>query len=250
MNNSSLKTRREMFTDDLTVRVDECGSGRPILVVHGAAGPQSVAGFAEALAEDAHVLVPTHPGFEDEARPAWFTNVDDLALTYLDLLERLDLRDVIVIGFSFGGWIAAEMVVRNRTHVGGLVLVDAAGIEVGGYEIRPPGRPPVAPGAPADTPSPEQTARTANMQTLAVYGRHGLFDPKLRRRLARVTLPTLVIWGEHDPVISPEYGRAYAESFPNARFEIIPEAGHLPQREQPERLLTLVQAFMNAIPCS
>ena len=113
MNNVPPTTRRESFTDGLTVRVDEQGSGRPILVLHGAGGPQSVSGFVEALAEHAHVLVPTHPGFHGEPRPEWFTGIDDLALAYLDLLERLDLQDVIVIGFSFGGWIAAELAVRN-----------------------------------------------------------------------------------------------------------------------------------------
>ena len=68
MNNVPPTTRRESFTDGLTVRVDEQGSGHPILVLHGAGGPQSVSGFVEALAEHAHVLVPTHPGFHGEPR--------------------------------------------------------------------------------------------------------------------------------------------------------------------------------------
>ena len=249
MHSSSLRTRTETFIDNLTVRVDERGSGRPIFVVHGAAGPQSVSGFAEALAQHAHVLVPTHPGFEGEPRPEWFIGVDDLALTYLDLLGRLALQEVIVVGFSFGGWIASEMVVRNTTRIAALILVDAAGIQVEGYEIKPPSASPNAPRPQAGTLSPEQAAaRAANMQTLAVYGRQGMSDPKLRRRLARVTLPTLVVWGENDPIIDPQYGRAYAQSFPNAHFELIPGAGHLPQREQPERLLAIVEEFVNSVP--
>jgi hypothetical protein len=81
------RTRREAFAESLTVRVDEQGNGRPILILHGAAGPQSVSGLASGLAVQAHVLVPTHPGFEGEPRPEWFNSVDDLAFTYLDLLE-------------------------------------------------------------------------------------------------------------------------------------------------------------------
>nr|WP_218032101.1 alpha/beta hydrolase [Dictyobacter kobayashii] len=94
-------TRRETFADGLTIRVDERGSGRPILILHGGGGPQSVAGLAAGLSK-AHVLVPTHPGFEGEPRPEWFDSIDDLALAYLDLLERLDLHDVVVIGSSMG----------------------------------------------------------------------------------------------------------------------------------------------------
>ena len=119
------RTRRESFADGLSVRIDERGSGRPILVLHGGGGPQTVSGLAEALSTRAHVLVPTHPGFAGEPRPEWFDGIDDLALTYLDLLERLDLRDVMVIGSSVGGWIASELAVRDTTRLSSIVLVDA-----------------------------------------------------------------------------------------------------------------------------
>ena len=72
-------------------------------------------------------------------------------------------------------------------------------------------------------------------------------DPKLKRRLKHVRIPVLVVWGASDGVIDPEYGRAYAQSFPDARFELIPEAGHLPQLEQPQRLLALALEFANTI---
>jgi pimeloyl-ACP methyl ester carboxylesterase len=74
-----------------------------------------------------------------------------------------------------------------------------------------------------------------------------MHDPKLRRRLGRVTIPALVVWGESDGVVDPDYGRAYAKSLPNARFKLIPEAGHVPQIEQPERLLKLVWEFADSI---
>src|SRR2546427_3898515 len=129
------RTRRESFADGLTVRIDEQASGRPILVLHGGGGPQTVSGLASALATRAHVLVPTHPGFAGEPRPQWFNSIDDLALTYLELLERLDLRDVMVVGLSIGGWIASELAVRDTTHLGSIVLVDAVGIQVDGHDI-------------------------------------------------------------------------------------------------------------------
>ncbi len=255
------RTRRESFTDGLTVRIDERGSGRPILVLHGGGGPQTVSGFAEALSTRAHVLVPTHPGFAGEPRPEWFDSIDDLALTYLDLLERLELRDVMVIGSSVGGWIASELAVRDTTRLSSIVLVDAIGIQVEGHPIADvfPLTPdellalsfhnPAAFRIDPTTLSPERVAVTAaNFQALKVYDQgQGMGDPKLRRRLARVRIPALVVWGESDGVADPDYGRAYAQSLPNARFELIPEAGHLPQIEQPERLLTLVWEFADGI---
>src|SRR5712691_7800861 len=231
------RTRIETFADGLTVRIDERGSGRPMLVLHGGGGPQSVSSFAEALSTRAHVLAPVHPGFAGEPRPEWFNGVDDLALTYLELLERLDLRDVMVIGSSIGGWIAAEMAVRDTTRLSSIVLVDATGIQVDGHEIADvfPLTPyelsalsfhnPAAFRIDPATLSPEQVAAiVGNFQALGVYGREpGMRDPKLRRRLGRVRIPALVVWGESDGVVDPDYGRAYAQSLPNARFKLIPD---------------------------
>jgi pimeloyl-ACP methyl ester carboxylesterase len=251
---SQPRIRSEAFADGLTVRIDERGSGQPVLVLHGGAGSQSVTGFAEALSARAHVITPTHPGFGGEPRPDWFDSVDDLAHAYLELLERLDLRDVTVIGFSIGGWIASEMAVRDTSRLGQIVLVDAAGIQVEGQKIADvfsltPDQlsalsfhNPAAFRVDPTSLSPQQIAgRAANFQALGVYTRkQGMADPKLRRRLGRVKIPALVVWGESDGVVSPDYGRAYARSFPHARFELIPEAGHMAQLEQPERLLKLV----------
>jgi len=232
-----------------------------MLVLHGGGGPQTVAGIASALSSRAYVLTPVHPGFAGEPRPEWFDSIGDLALTYLDLLERLDLRDVMVVGSSIGGWIAAELAVRDTTRLSSIVLVDAVGIQVEGHTIAnvfsltPDELSALSFHNPAafridpTTLSPEQVAVTAaNFQALKVYDQgQGMGDPKLRRRLARVRIPALVVWGESDGIVDPDYGRAYAQSLPNARFTLIPEAGHLPQIEQPERLLTLVWEFADSI---
>ena len=62
--------------------------------------------------------------------------------------------------------------------------------------------------------------------------RRSCHDPKLRRRLHRVTVPVLVVWGEQDGIAPVAYGRGYADSFPNGHFAPIPDAGHFPQIEQ------------------
>ena len=256
-----MNPRSESFADGLTLHVSEHGSGRHILVLHGGAGPQSMIGLASALSRRARVILPTHPGFDGEPRPEWLDSIDDLAYAYLDLLERLDLQNVLVIGSSMGGWIASAMAVRDSTRLGGLVLIDAGGIQVEGHPIANVSsltpdqlaalsfHNPAAFRVDPATVSPEQAAtRAANFRTLYTYDQgQGMGDPKLRRRLGRVRIPVLVVWGESDGVIDAEYGRAYAQSFPDARFHLIPEAGHLPQIEQPERLLTLVWEFADRI---
>ena len=261
-NLAPLSTRREVFADDLVIRVDEGGNGRPILILHGGGGPQTVAGIAGGLSK-AHVLVPTHPGFMGEPRPEWFNTIDDLAFAYLDLLERLDLRDVLVIGSSMGGWIASAMALHDTGRLlRGLVLINAAGIQVEGHPITdvstltPDELSALSFHTPAPfrvdpaTVTPQQIeGRKANFRALATYDQGlGSSDPKLARRLQRVSIPVLVAWGASDRVIDEEYGRAYAAAFPNGRFELIPEAGHLPQIEQPERLLPLIRQFSLSIP--
>jgi len=255
------QTRVETFADGLTVRIDERGNGRPVLVLHGGGGPQTVFGIVAAMSERTHVLSPTHPGFAGEPRPEWFDSMEDLALTYLELLERLDLRDVLVIGSSMGGWIASEMAVRDTTRLSGIVLINAVGIRVDGHPIADVSslspdelsvlsfhNPAAFRVDPATVSREQAEARAANFRALNVYSQgKDMGDPKLRRRLGRVSLPVLVVWGESDRVVDTDYGRAYAHSFPNARFQLIPEAGHLPQIEQPERLLKLVWEFADSI---
>src|ERR1700734_607217 len=108
------------------VTIAEYGSGQPFLLLHGGAGPQSVAGFAEAFAaaHDVRVLVPTHPGFGGTPRPEALASIPGLAALYNALLDQLNLQDVTVIGNSIGGWITAEIALLKSPRVSGLVLVD------------------------------------------------------------------------------------------------------------------------------
>ena len=111
--------------------VEEQGSGRPYLVLHGGAGPQSVARLAQLLAEKDRnrVLTPIHPGFGDTPRPEELNSVAKLAALYSGLLDELGLDDVTVIGNSVGGWVAAEMALLGSPRISGIVLLDAVGIE-------------------------------------------------------------------------------------------------------------------------
>jgi pimeloyl-ACP methyl ester carboxylesterase len=231
-----------------------------VLLLHGGGGPRTVAGLATALSEHTYVIVPTHPGFDGTPRPDWTDSVEDLAFAYLDLIETLHLDKVLVIGNSVGGWIAADMALRDtRGRISGLVLLNAVGIEPKEpnqiVDVR--GLNPVQIGAlafhkPALRPDPstftdEQRAiGAANQQTLAVYaGATFTHDPKLRRRLHRVSVPVLVLWGEQDGVASVAYGQAFAEAFPRGQFIPVPEAGHFPHIERPGLTLGAIGRFLN-----
>jgi pimeloyl-ACP methyl ester carboxylesterase len=254
-------TRTIDLRDGLTITVDEYGdatAGTAALVLHGGAGPRSVAGFAAALSQHARVIVPTHPGFDGTPRPESTDSVADLAVAYLDLIEELGLTSVMVLGSSVGGWIAAEMgLLDNRGRISALVLLGATGIKPEPpLEIADPATlGPVRTGElafhkpelrldPSTLSDQQKAAMAANQRTLAVYAGIGN-DPKLRGRLHRVTVPVLVIAGEQDGIVPLEYSRTLAASFPRATFRPVAEAGHFPHIEQPGTVFGALGDFVD-----
>src|ERR1700759_79455 len=129
------RTMNGFYANDLEVTVDEQGDGRPLLLLHGGGGPPPMGPLPSALSEAFAVMAPVHPGFAGPPRPQWYTGIDDIALTYLQLLEQRDLRDVLVVGSSIGGWIAPERAVREHERISGTVLLNAVGIDVDGVEL-------------------------------------------------------------------------------------------------------------------
>ncbi|MDJ0385287.1 alpha/beta fold hydrolase [Streptomyces sp. G-G2] len=245
---------------DLTLTMSEAGDGRPVLLLHGGGGPATVAGLARHLSHAAHTITPVHPGWDGTHRPERLTAIHDLAAAYLRHLRDRRLHDVLVIGSSLGGWIAAEMATRDTAGmITGLVLIDAVGVRIetepitdffaldargvaehswhdpDRYYVDPTGRPPA-----------ELAGRQANMATMTTFaGAPYMHDPTLLRRLKSVQVPTLLIWGESDRIVTPAYGAAYADAFGNGRLEIVPKAGHLPQIEQPESTTALIEAHLH-----
>jgi pimeloyl-ACP methyl ester carboxylesterase len=244
------------------VTYSDSGSGQPFLLLHGGAGPQSVSGFADTLAAavPGRAIVPVHPGFAGTARPAELDSVGGLAALYIRLLDDLDLHGVTVIGNSIGGWIAAEMAVTGSPRITGVILVDAVGIEVPGHPIadffslsldqvaklsyHDPARFRIDPQAMSEE---QQAAMAGNRAALAVYSGTPMSGPGLGSRLAQVTLPVLVIWGDSDGIADPEYGRAFAAAIPGAQFRLLPDTGHLPQLESPDQLLAAISDFTSAL---
>lgn len=103
-----------MRLQGIDVEVVRRGKGQPLLLLHGGGGPVGKLPFIEQLAQHFDVIAPTHPGFGGSTIPDHFDRIDDLVFLYLDLLEELALRDVILLGFSMGGWTAAELAAGVR----------------------------------------------------------------------------------------------------------------------------------------
>jgi pimeloyl-ACP methyl ester carboxylesterase len=244
------------ITLDLMVR----GAGRPLLFLHPETGLDVKAPVFDRLAQHARVIAPTHPAFSATPVPGTFNTIDDLAYLYLDLLDHLDLRDVIVVGPSLGGWIAAAMAIKSTARMSRLVLANPVGIKASDratrdivdiFALLPEELDVLAFHDPAKGRRDYKTMPEAELLAVArareATARYGwspyLHDPKLKERLRRIDIPTLVLWGTSDRLVKQDYGRAYCAAIPAARFSPIERAGHFPHIEQPDEFARQVLAF-------
>ena len=143
---------------DVDLEVVECGRGRPLLFLHGGGGFEARQPFVVPLSAKRRLIAPSHPGFGKSDLPDWLDSVDDIAHLYLELMDRLDLRDLDVVGCSIGGWIAAEMATKSLERIRRLVLVSPVGIKVGpadNLDIR------------TSSPCPKRTCRSFSIATRA-----------------------------------------------------------------------------------
>lgn len=247
------------------------GAGKPILLIHGTNPIHPDAAFLKTLAAHGEVIAPSSPGFGASPGPGDFDTMYDLVNVWQSVLESIPSDDVTVIGFSFGGWVAAELAVTNPAKLGRLILVDPVGVKLGGREDRDivhffntdPGElTRKAWHDPANRPSniytlgwqstisaamtdSEMISLARNWDTLCLFGwKPHMFNPQLKQWLHRIKAPAQVIWGESDRIVTPGYGRGYADLIPGAAFTTIPNAGHHPELEQPKAFTDQVLAFL------
>jgi pimeloyl-ACP methyl ester carboxylesterase len=245
----------------IRIELIERGAGRPLLFLHPGIGIEPDAPVLEHLATRVRVIAPTHPGFGGSEAPRSFDTVDDLAYFYLDFMQALDLRNVALVGVSFGGWIAAEIAIKSTAQISHLVLANPVGIKVGSREHRDIAdifamneddfiaiayHDPAA-GKRDYKAMPDAQVRNAarNREATARYAWSPfMHDPKLMGRLPRIRIPTLFLWGTRDRVLCEDYGRAYCAAIPGARFERIERAGHFAHIEQPGEFAEKIFAFI------
>jgi pimeloyl-ACP methyl ester carboxylesterase len=244
---------------DCRIRLMRGGTGAPLLFLHGAGGAGIWLPSMSALAKKFDVLAPEHPGFGASDTPPWLDNVADLAYFYLDFLEQLDLRGVHLVGSSLGGWIAAELAVRNSTRLASLTLIGSAGIYVDGVEqvdtflcteeqrIRDLFfDQDLAEAVIASSERPEfEDANIKNRTTAAkLLWQPRSHDPNLRKWLHRISVPTLLLWGADDKLVPRPYAFAFHRLIPGSKAIILPDCGHLPHVEKGEEFVSELEAFI------
>jgi pimeloyl-ACP methyl ester carboxylesterase len=234
------------------------GQGPTTLYLHGAGLTRMWLPLYERLSGSVDLLVPEHPGYGETEMPDWLDGFDDLVIHYDSLLDALELERVHLVGYSLGGWIAAEIAVFHPRRLESLTLVTPIGLRIPGKPVGdvfamdpetlfmtmfndPTNAPQILP----DIESLDEIEHQfGEMATLARLAWNPRFDPKLERRLERVSCPTLVVRAEHDRLVPDEMAERYAELIDGARIETVPGTGHALVVEQPEKTADVISSFI------
>ena len=246
------------------IEVASKGSGESLVYLHGAFGYSGWHPFMDALAEDFTVYAPIQPGFVDSAPgPDDIDDLLDLTLYHFDLLDALGLESPNIVGHFLGGMIAAEMAALRPDSVGKIVLAAPAGLwlddEPGvDYFATPIDELRGALFADANSdaaeamlPEPKDdlergTQIIERVRSLATVGKFlwPIPDKGLKKRMPRITAPTLVIVGEQDKVVPASYGSEFASRIAGASVHVMPGAGHMMMLEQAGEFAGVVRGFL------
>lgn len=238
------------------------GSGDPLLVLHGASGNRGWLQYVEQLSEQFTVYLPSHPGFGTSDRPDWIESVQDIAAFYNWFQEEMGLDNVRGIGFSLGGWIAAEMAATCHQSFSKLMLVGAVGIKPAKSEItdifiitpeqmqdmtfQDPKQVHEYAQLYGQQPTPEQREIAERNLEMAVKvcWKPYMHDPRLPSLLERVKTSTKIVWGRQDRIVPLECGELYQKAIKGSQLEIIDNCGHSPQIEKPEEFTKIALEFL------
>jgi pimeloyl-ACP methyl ester carboxylesterase len=246
------------------VEFHQQGSGQPLVLIDGSLGFRPDGPFIGDLAERFSVVAVRFPGFGDKALPGWINSTDDYAYLGRQLMRELDIEGAVLVGSSFGGWVAAEMAAMDASRLSGLVLVGAFGLKSGPSDrldvpdiysmpratlesllYRDPVRARFDQSR-GDDRTLERMAR--GWETMALLSWDTFFhNPKLKYRVASIDLPCLILRGEFDGLVSKANAEAFASLIKGARSEEIANSGHLPLVEQPGETSSRIMSFTSSM---
>jgi pimeloyl-ACP methyl ester carboxylesterase len=248
---------------DLRLEFSEQGEGSALLFLHGFDGPRCEAPFLRALAKTHRVIAPVHPGFENSSGGTDCREMLDVVILYQELIVRLGLKRPTVIGHSLGGMFAAELAATSPELLGGLVLVAPFGIWLEATPVpdflpmkeemlerltwsEPKRRKACASETTASDEAAVLVAKAQRMSNLAAAANYlwPIPDHGLSKRLARIKISTLIVWGDADGLMGLEYANEFQSRIPDATLRVIHDAGHFPMLEQEASFLSCVRAFL------
>jgi pimeloyl-ACP methyl ester carboxylesterase len=242
------------------IRLMRAGAGDSLIYLHGASGAAWLP-VLQKLSEKYDVIAPEHPGFGESDTPDWLDTIHDLAYFYLDVFDQLKIRGAHLVGNSLGGWLAAEIAVRNTSHLASVTLCNAAGLYVPGakqtdsfmmseeqrlreffYDTK------MAEDMVARVmhPDREDTVLKNRATVAKLSWQPRAHDPHLPKWLHRIDVPTLVVWGDHDKAFPNEHAQAYHQAIPGSKLVMIPKCGHVPQIEKPDEFIAALESFLGA----
>jgi pimeloyl-ACP methyl ester carboxylesterase len=257
-------TRQEFGLGDYRLQAITGGSGRPLLILHDEMGYPGWMRWQEELARERALLIPLAPGFGIAPRLEWLRDVRDLACLYARWLRDQKLPRLDVIGFSLGGWVAAEMLANDPGLFRKLVLVAPLGIKppegaiLDAYELTHRAHLEATVADPANTPefgalyggapTPAQIEAfdDARAETARLAWQPYLHNPSLPHLIDGLgrKVPTLLVWGEDDRVVPRAAAGAWQRALGEAEIAVFERCGHRPEIERPDRFMSLVRDFV------
>jgi len=226
-----------------------CGSGPPVVLVHGLAGSHRWWRYTiPALRDSYQVHIPELPGFGRSRRAGPVPSIPEAAEIVLDWMETLGLREAALVGHSMGGQISIHCAAGQPGRISRLVLAAPAGIPRD-LSLRNLPRlalgllPPRVWGRPGFMPTILMDALRAGPVTLWTALRHILADD-VRGLLPGISRPTLLIWGDRDPLVPPEHGPIMRELLADAELVMIPGAAHNVMVDRPGDFNSVLLDFL------
>ena len=256
-------TEEKLRVGSAELDVIKGGSGKPLLVFHGELGDPGWLTWHSALAAERTIWIPQHPGFGKSAYVDWIMDMRDLAAFYGRFAREQNLAPVDVIGFSLGGWLAAEMAAQNVHQFARMVLVGATGLRppsgeimdmftvtartyLNGNVLNPHSNPEFNKLFGGEqTPAQFEAWEDARAETARIAWKPYMFDQSISHRLENVVgLPTLLVWGRQDPVVPLSAGELYHQKIAGSRLAVLDNCGHMPEVEKTDDFLREVRAFL------
>ncbi len=264
------ETEEKVRVGETELVVLKRGQGKPLLYLHGELGFEGWCKWHEALAAKRTLIVPLHPGFGRSQAADWIMDMRDLAAFYSRFIREQKLAPVDVLGFSLGGWIAAEMAVANCGQLNKMILAGAAGLRPPQGEIMDMytvtarkfldrnvhDREGTVEFATIYGGSPELTRQQAGAQWEAwedaraasarVAWKPYMFTQSMSHLLENVIgLPTLIVWGRQDQVVPLGAGQLYHEKIAGSKMVTFDQCGHMPAIEKPVEFVRAVEDFLD-----